>query len=210
MMKKSIRTRLLGIRNSLSAEEIHSKSRVIARRLFGIPTFRETRTVMFYVSYGSEVDTHQMLKEALRKGLRVAVPLTQRESKRWLSVLIQEPDRDLFPGFKEIPEPDLKRSVELRPTELDLVIVPGVAFDPIGNRLGMGKAYYDDFLKSIRPSAVKIGLAFECQIVEKIPPAYHDVAMDKIITEKRVIDCTLNKPDSKFRSVDQIKKQQYS
>ena len=106
------------------------------------------------------------------------------------AVLIRDPDRDLFPGFKGIREPDPDSLRQLSADDLDLIIVPGVAFDSSGNRLGMGKGYYDRFLKHLRPSALKIALAFENQIVASIPWDDNDIKMDMIITEERVIYCS--------------------
>lgn len=199
-MKSGIRLEIRKIRDALSTEEILSKSRSIGERLFALPGFQDTLTVMFYVSHNSEVNTRWMITAALRNGHRIAVPLVQPDKRQLLPVLIHNPARDLSPGFKGILEPELDQSRKLPSSELDLVIVPGLAFDPVGNRLGMGRAYYDAFLKAIRPGALKIGLAFECQIVESIPPAFHDVAMDMIITEKQVIDCSLRRKNNQQQS----------
>ena len=97
---------------------------------------------------------------------------------------------ELTPGTWQILEPKpewrarLDRHVEA--VELDLIIVPGLAFDRHGDRLGLGKGYYDRLLQHIRPDAVKIAVAFECQIVDKIPVLPHDVRMDMVITENAV------------------------
>lgn len=195
-MKSGIRLEIREIRDALSTEEILSKSRAIGERLFTLPGFQEALTVMFYVSHNSEVNTRRMITAALRNGHRIAVPLVRPDKRLLLPVLIHDPARDLSPGFKGILEPDLDQSRKLPSSELDLVIVPGLAFDPVGNRLGMGRAYYDAFLKAIRPEVLKIGLAFECQVVDSILPASHDVAMDMIITEKRVIDCRRRHKDT--------------
>ncbi|MFH1038733.1 MAG: 5-formyltetrahydrofolate cyclo-ligase [PVC group bacterium] len=188
-MKRSIRSEILRRRNALTREEILLKSRVIAESLRGRPDYRDAGTVMFYVSRGSEVHTGRMISRALREGRRIAVPLTRVAERNLRAMLIRDPEGDLAPGFRGIPEPVPGRAEEVAPAELDLVIVPGIAFDPAGNRLGMGEAYYDAFLKKIRPGASKIALAFECQVVNRIPAAHHDVAVDAVITEERVIDC---------------------
>ncbi len=188
-MKHNIRSEILRKRNALTREEILSKSLLIDESLRRCPDYRDAETVMFYVSRGSEVHTGRMISRALREGHRVVVPLTRVEEKNLRAMLIQDPEEDLAPGFRGIPEPIPGRRQEVAPEELDLIVVPGVAFDPAGNRLGMGQAYYDAFLKKVRSDAAKIALAFECQVIDNIPTAHHDVAMDAVITEDRIIDC---------------------
>lgn len=189
-MKKNIRREIMKRRNSLSREKILAGSRAIADRLTTIPNYQAAGTIMFYVSCGSEVSTYGMMETALKNKHLVAVPLVIPEVRALKAILIHDLDRDLSPGFKGIREPDLDLGRELSAVELDLIIVPGIAFDSMGNRVGMGKGYYDSFLKSIRPDAQKIALAFENQIITSIPADDNDVKMDMIITEERVVNCT--------------------
>ena len=189
-MKKTIRINLLERRNSLSRGERLTASRIITDRLRAIPDYRTARTIMFYVSFGSEVSTERLIEEALNKKCQVAVPRVIPESGEMKAILIHDPVQDLAPGFKGIREPELDPAHELSADRLDLVIVPGVAFDSAGNRLGMGKGYYDRFLKYLPPAARKIALSFESQIVDSIPGDDNDVRMDMIITDTRVIYCT--------------------
>ena len=188
-MKNKIRDRILRDRESLPSERIAAKSRAIAERLFGLAEFTAAGTVMFYVSQRSEVGTRRMIEDVLQSGRKVAVPVTVPEGRKLIPVLIRDPDRELSPGSQGILEPDPGNGRAIDPAEIDLIVLPGVAFDLRGNRLGRGKAYYDNFLKMVRKGALKVALAFERQIVENIPPAPHDVPVDKIVTEKRVIDC---------------------
>ncbi len=187
-MKTEIRRRALEARESLSPGEVEEKSRAIARRLFSLPEFKRARTVMFYVSRPEEVRTRRMIRSALRSGLRVAVPFTGVEGEKMVPVLIEEMDRDLSPGRWGILEP---RSAEnmIPVEEIDLIVLPGVAFDRRGNRLGRGLAFYDSFLKKAHPRTGRVALAFENQIYDQIPSFGHDVPMNKVITENRVIDC---------------------
>ena len=188
-MKNKIRDRILRDRESLPSERIAAKSRAIAERLFGLAEFKAAGTVMFYVSQRSEVGTRRMIEDVLQSGRKVAVPVTVPEGRKLIPVLIRDPGRDLSPGSQGILEPDPENGRALDPGEIDLVVLPGVAFDTRGNRLGRGKAYYDNFRKGVRPSSYKVALAFERQVVDEIPPAPHDVPVDKVITEKRVIVC---------------------
>ena len=189
-MKKSIRKEILRRRNSFSPEKILAGSRIIADQLTMLKDYQEAEIVMFYASSGSEVSTDEMIETALNNNQRVAVPLVRPEDTTMRAVMIRDLVRDLSPGFKGIREPLPGAERELSVLDLDLVIVPGVAFDSAGNRLGMGKGYYDRFLKQLHQGALKIALAFKKQIVASIPCDENDIKMDMIITEERVICCS--------------------
>ena len=96
---------------------------------------------------------------------------------------------ELEPKTFEILEPKEPYTREFNPDKLDLVIVPGIVFDKKGHRIGYGYGYYDRFLKLLGKNVKKIGFAFEFQLVDKIPEEQHDVPMDVVITEKRVLEC---------------------
>ena len=190
MLKKEIRKEALRTRNSLLKEDILKGSRTIGDRLIALPDYQGAGSIMFYVSSGSEVNTREMIESALNNNLRVAVPLVRPEVGEMKAILITDLDHDLSPGFKGIMEPEYDSDHELASAELDLIIVPGVAFDVSGNRIGMGKGYYDRFLSRLSPKVKKIALAFERQIVPAISDDDNDVKMDMIITEDRVICCS--------------------
>jgi len=191
-MKTKIRKKALRSRKILSPSAIMSKSGAIGRRLFARPEFKNARTVMFYVSQGSEVHTHRMIRDAIRTGKTVAVPVVVEKGKKLIPVIIRDFDLELSPGTRGILEPSLNKNRVISPGEIDLVILPGVAFDPGGNRVGRGHAYYDGFLKQFHSSIPRIGLAFERQVLGEVPRAAHDVPVTQIITEKRTIECATN------------------
>lgn len=181
-MKRLIRKKILEERDELSEKEIAEKSNLIKKRLFALPEFKKAKTVMFFVSFGKEVFTHDMIKESLKKK-RVCVPVVKDDT------LIATEIKD----FKElntknrygILEPSKISDIDI--SEIDLVIVPGVAFDCAGYRVGYGKGYYDKFLNNFEKE--KIALAFELQIQKELPCEDHDIVVDKVITEKRAIKC---------------------
>ncbi len=175
-------------RERLSREEAGEKSRRIARRLFSRPEYRKAKTVFCYISSGSEVGTGEIVAAALQEGKTVAVPLVEEDRKSLRAVPVRDPERELAPGFRGIREPADRESPGIDPRELDLAVVPGTAFDRSGNRLGRGGGYYDRFLPRLRPGVPKIGLAFECQVVEEIIPDPHDAPVDLVITEDRVLE----------------------
>ena len=147
--------------------------------------FKNAETLLFYISYDGEVFTHDMIKESFKEK-RILVPTS---NKKDFSLTISEIKSwdDLETGSYEILEPKKENIKPIDLEKVDLIIVPGVAFDTNGNRLGHGKGYYDRLLKNL--NVIKIGLAFEFQIFEKISVNKHDKAVDIIITEKRIIKC---------------------
>ncbi|NLC50800.1 MAG: 5-formyltetrahydrofolate cyclo-ligase [Firmicutes bacterium] len=187
-MKKELRKRIIARRNRLTEDEIAQKSRCIAERLYAIHAYRQARTVMFFLSFGTEVDTGPMVEESLARGKRVVVPkVVPAKRELILSRLLHYPD-DLAPGLWGIPEP---RPQALRPLpvdELELVIVPGVAFDWQGGRLGYGGGYYDRFLARLQSHIPLIAFAFEVQLVDSVPVEPWDRRVDQLITEKEIYD----------------------
>lgn len=165
-------------------------SRAICAKFIALPAYAAAKTVMWYVDAGSEVRTRHTLPEALAHGKRVVVPWCVLESNT-LELFLLEDMSELVEGAYKILEPkaelrDLPKKV-IRSEELDIVMVPGTAFDLQGGRMGQGKGYYDRLLATARPDAPPVGLAFDCQIFDEIPVSSHDVFMDLVLTESRVI-----------------------
>lgn len=181
-MKNQLKESILEKRNSLSKGEIVEKSGQIKNNLFNLEQYKKSKTVMFFVSFNSEVNTHSMIRDAL-KNKTVVVPKVEHHEIE-PSVII---DLDnLVPAKFGIPEPiDL---MKITYKNIGLVLVPGIVFDKECHRIGYGFGYYDKFLAKV-PKAIKIGLAFNFQVVDKIPREMHDVPVDMIVTEKRVIEC---------------------
>lgn len=186
--KKAIRARLLLQRNSLSREERRNKSEAISERVLSASEFAAAQTVHFYLASKAEVQTERMIEEALRRGKRVVVPVvTPQTNGMTLSELIDSHPSRLQLGPFDIlePRPAFRKTVD--PRRVDLWIIPGVCFDEAGNRLGFGRGYYDRLLAGA--SGKKIGVAFEFQIVPRLPAEPTDHPVDQIITEMRTIDC---------------------
>ena len=187
--KRRIRKEMRERRECLSPANRVIHSATILQRLFELEVMRQALWVKFYVSYGSEVETSGMIAHALSHGKKVAVPKVIQKKELLLSE-IRHPVRDLAPGWRGIPEP---RHECLRPVDLgrmDLLVVPGIAFDINGNRLGQGGGIYDRVLKSAKGKVPMIALAFELQVVKEIPVHAEDIQVDLIITEKQTISCS--------------------
>ncbi|GFN22052.1 5-formyltetrahydrofolate cyclo-ligase [Thermanaeromonas sp. C210] len=186
-MKKELRREILTRRDSLPADAVARKSQAIQERLVRLLSWQEARMVMLYVSFGSEVKTGELLQEALRQGKRVAVPYCHREKRELIASEVYRYPEDLSPGTWGIMEPRRDTLRPVKPQAIDLCIVPGVAFDEEGNRLGYGAGYYDRFLPHLRPGTPKIALAYDLQIVASTHPSPYDIPVDLIITETRII-----------------------
>ncbi|NIR72103.1 5-formyltetrahydrofolate cyclo-ligase [candidate division KSB1 bacterium] len=182
--KQIIRDEIESRRKRLPKEWIASTSRMIFDRLNDISEFRDARTLHCYVAWRNEVDTQVLIKRLLNSGRRVVVPVVDRESHSLIHSEVRD-FADLQPGAFGILEPmkDRRRPVEI--SELDLIVVPGVAFDRIGNRIGYGGGYYDNFLK--HTPTTKIGLAYDFQIVERIPTNARDERVDMVVSEQGVL-----------------------
>lgn len=184
--KNKLRKLCIKKRNSMSIDEAEKKSEKIYENLFSVPVFQSADFIMSYVSFKNEVITHNIITELLSKGKQLAVPLCVNGDRELLACKILKFE-DLSPGTMGILEPSLANSEIIEPHLLEVIIVPGTAFDRSMNRLGMGAGYYDRFLPKLSPKAVKIGLAYDFQLLDSIPAEKHDIPMDYIITESEII-----------------------
>jgi len=173
--------------NRRAQVEKDAVSEKIVQRFMDLPDYHSAKTVMFYVDVRDEVRTRQALPAALASGKRIVVPYCVDGE---LELFWLENMEELELGMYRILEPknDLRtiESKRVQPPDLDLVMVPGVAFDRNGGRTGHGKGYYDKLLQHARLDAPLIALSFECQMFERIPAESHDIYMDKVVTEDAV------------------------
>jgi len=181
MTKELIREKINLVRNSLSKETIAEKSRKIIGKLVKLEEYNNASVIMPYISLNIEVNTREFIKNELSKK-NIVVPFVFGDN---IKVSILKDFSNLNKGQFGVLEPVKKEEFN---GKIDLVLVPGVAFDEKGSRIGFGKGYYDRFLDKFKDS-LKIGLAFEEQIIDSVPAEEHDHSVDMIITEKRVIKC---------------------
>jgi len=171
------RDRLSPLVRELASHQIH-------QRLCGIPDYRDAERVMLYASVGSEVVTWGIALEVLARGSRTYYPRVERGEIEPYEVASPAPD--LLPrGKYRIPEPHPERCRRADPSEVDLVLVPGAAFDVSGQRLGYGKGYYDRFLGRIRPGVPTLALAYDISVRRRLPVSEWDRALKAVVTEKR-------------------------
>ena len=180
--KQEIRTQAHA--NRKAQENKDEVSKTIVASFMNLPEYQAADTVMFYIDVRDEVRTRQDLPSALASGKRVVIPYCVDGE---LELFHLEDMEELELGMYKILEPKTElRDVEakrLGPTDLDLIMVPGVAFDKNGGRTGHGKGYYDKLLEHARRDCPLVALAFDCQMFAEIPMQSHDIFMDKVITE---------------------------
>jgi 5-formyltetrahydrofolate cyclo-ligase len=181
-IKKAMRTHYRQLRRVLSDQDRMLYSESIAGRVRRLPEIATARELLVYVSSGAEVNTHGLIAEALNAGIGVATPAMDNGAMRWTR-LKRFADLDL-----SLPQP-VPRKLDLYDPGPDApVIVPGIAFDLHGNRLGQGGGDFDRFL--VNHEGRKIGIAFEIQVADDLPAEPHDIPMDYLVTEARALRFT--------------------
>lgn len=179
---------MLALRNSKPNSELDSLSSEINANLLELAAVRNSRTISTYLHTGSEVRTKEIVEWALSNGKRIIVPITDRVNKRLSFSELKAPAHELEKGAYGIlePKPEFRRPVRLE--EADVVLVPGVAWDRRGYRIGYGAGYYDRSLNAMQTRVMKVGLAYEFQLVPSVPRSRYDRRVDQIATERRIID----------------------
>lgn len=187
--KVAIRKEMIRKRDRLDSNVIETKSREIAKKLIELEAFQKSRNVLFFMSLPKEVQTREMIEKALELGKKVYVPVMDVARK---ALTISEIP-SLGIEFEEkqfgILEPGSSHLKITSPSAIDFVLVPGLAFDARGGRIGYGAGYYDTFLKEVGPHAARVGVAFDFQLLESVPQTGSDVPVQKILTEKVTINC---------------------
>ncbi len=178
LTKEQIRSKILLRLKKHKEDDRSKKSKIIEDKLFKTGVFKKAEKVMFYISFGGEVDTHNMIRRAQSLGKIIAVPVCKKD--RVMRPCVLKKRAGFKKGLYGIWEPAIKRFLDLR--HLDLVIVPGVAFDKEGRRLGRGRGYYDCFLSELPRETPSIGLAFDFQILPSIPYTATDIKIHRVIS----------------------------
>lgn len=185
-MKKALRNSILSQRDAMSDNDRKRLSGTICRSLISLSTYSEAKTVMCFLSFRSEVYTSLIVKNILDSGKRLIVPISDTKTKTLKLSYVKDID-DLAIGTYGILEPRPSSFREASPSDIDLVLVPGACFNLKGYRIGYGGGYYDKFLPNIRKDALSLGLCYDFQIVSSIQPEKHDIPVDIVLTEKRMI-----------------------
>ncbi|MFW6437652.1 MAG: 5-formyltetrahydrofolate cyclo-ligase [Armatimonadota bacterium] len=189
--KAALRRRIRGQRDALADGEKERRSCAVARRVMGLGAYQRARSRLLFRSFGSEVLTDQLIEDTLRGGAELVLPRVKGLEEPLALHAVQDPTCDLAPGYYGIEEPICDRCPERSVYDIDFVLVPGLAFDRSGGRLGYGGGFFD-YILNVRNDLVESGavvaVAFSCQIVEKVPVAGWDVRVPLIATEDELID----------------------
>jgi len=185
--KRELREKIEKSINALSEEEHRTKISEIETRLFDFANFLESRIVLLYVSDKNEVDTQNILIKTHDYGKIIILPVFKPEKGSARLLKVDDPNRDLIAGPSGLLTPNLQRCREVPMECIDIAIIPGVAVDEKGGRLGAGDGYYDRLIPKLPITTRKVSLALEDQVVPQIPVESHDKHVDIIITDKRTI-----------------------
>ncbi|KAF0091757.1 MAG: 5-formyltetrahydrofolate cyclo-ligase [Fusobacteria bacterium] len=185
--KKEVRKSIQLIKRNLTDEYLSSASKKITNDLIKTKAFIKANTIMCYLSFGTEVNTAPIINECYKQGKTILIPIIMSNadgtSYMEASELI-DPNIDLAPGTMGILEPK-ESSIRIKdPKTIDLIVIPGLAFDKNGNRLGYGAGYYDYYLKRVRDDCYQLAISFSCQLVSSIPTEEHDRSIPHILTER--------------------------
>ena len=185
--KKALRTRILKQRQALSAEKRNTLSRQIINKLITNFIGPETKNIMAYLPFKGEVDTYPLIHYCLDAGIGIYLPRTNKDEKTMEPVRIADVQKDLIKGNYGIyePHPDLKEKATI--DTLQLIVVPGVAYDRKCYRLGFGGGYYDRFLAERPPSTQTVASAYSFQVLDDLPCDNWDEPVNAIVTEEEII-----------------------
>jgi 5-formyltetrahydrofolate cyclo-ligase len=183
--KERIRKLFIGKRKSLSQFEVEQKSKLVISKLKDLEVYKKSKTILAYLNTQNEVITTDFISECIKEGRAVYLPVVLKEQNQLEFYRVFNVNTDIHLGKFRIYEPAANPNNRVGLEAIDVVIVPGIAFDTKKNRLGYGGGYYDRFLKDLAPEVTKIGLGFDLQIIDEIPVESFDISMNIVITEKR-------------------------
>ena len=185
--KADVRTEIANMIAGLPQATIQEKTKEIENRLFEFANFMESKIALLYISTDSEVKSENILRRASDRNKIVVLPIIDAELSDFNLYKIDDITKDLKPGAAGILQPDPQRC-RIVPLEcIDIAIIPGIAFDEKGGRIGPGNGYYDRLIPKLPITTRKVALALDAQVIAQVPTESHDKHVDIIITEKRII-----------------------
>ncbi len=185
--KSSIREESKAKLKAFLKEDREHRTGQIVDRFLDFANFLESKIVLLYVSNAYQVGTREILEHAYQLNKLVVLPAFDPRDFSLKLMKVDNPDSDLVRGVRGILEPDPKRCKSVPIASIDIAIIPGIAFDEKGGRIGSGLGYYDRLIPKLIATTRKVSIAFEDQIVPLVPMEAHDRYVDIIITDKRII-----------------------
>lgn len=191
--KEKLRKKWMKKRKNVAKENGIKKSKKITKNILSLKEISQSQNIMIYVSYRSEVDTEKLIISLLNKNKNLFAPYCVKNEKRMEIVKIKNLDKDLEKGAYGIKEPaKYLRTKNTEPGNLDVVIVPAVAFSKNGYRVGYGGGYYDRFLARLNNDTISIGVNYEEMVFNSVPKEEHDLAVDILVTDKKILRISKN------------------
>lgn len=181
LKKKKLREEILQKLHSITKDEKERKVELLKKKLFSLKEFKNAKCVMFYVSKHYEVNTHEMIDESIAMGKKVVVPITLKEEKTLKLSELRDREKELIKSHYGIHQPGEKHIRPVSSESVDLMVIPGIAFDRSGHRLGHGGGYYDRFLEKAPPTIFTVGLAFDFQVMDKLPTHATDIPVKRVL-----------------------------
>ena len=185
--KRYIRRSIRAVRRGLSEVERLARSRRVWERVAALSCYQQARVVLGYMAFDHEVLTDGLIRRAMASGKQLVLPLVQADRQGMALYGIEDLEHDVAPGYRGILEPLPQRTRAVAPETLELALIPGVAFDLRGGRLGFGAGFYDRLLSRLPRDIPTVGLAFDFQVIPRLPSQPHDIMLDAIVTERCVI-----------------------
>jgi len=186
MDKKEVRNIMSKRRKSMSEQEVNRKSKTIIEKVMNTEEFKKSKNLMVFLSFDNEVYTFDLIDKAMDMGKKVVVPYTVKDTYEIIPTLLKNIEEDLEVSSYGYLKPKKDKITAVQEEDIDLTIVPGLAFDKNMNRIGFGKGYYDRYLAKTRKDSKNMAIAYEYQVLEEIPYDDYDVKMDYIITEENI------------------------
>ena len=182
--KRALRARILAARDAWPLTARHQADHLISTHVASLASFQQARTLLITFNFGSEVSTLEIGATAIATGKRLVAPHVNAASKMLELFQIRDLAHDVEAGVWGIPEPRLDRCLPVTPAEIDWVLVPGIAFDRYGGRLGYGGGYYDRLLPLLPTGTPRVAAAYALQVAKRVPQGRHDLRVDTLITEE--------------------------
>jgi len=193
-LKNTLRKQVLERRDAMTAQEHHASTADLLMHLSSLPEWKKAKTVLLYLGIKTEFDPTPFVEAALSMEKTVALPRILKSEHRLEIRQVQSLDQDLVSGVWGLREPDPQVCPEMEPNLLDFVLVPGVAFDLQGNRMGYGAGFYDRLLSNPLLTAPRVSAFFSEQLVDQVPHEPHDLPVDILVMPNQIVRVGSNRP----------------
>ena len=188
--KERLREKYLDMRKNIDVSKVKEASTQIIDYFLELPEFNKTKNILCYISYRNEVNTYPLIKKLAKDEKKeVFAPYCIKEEKRLEIALVRDLDKDVAPGAYGIPEPRKELRGYHSIDQVDLVVVPAVAFSRNGFRVGYGGGYYDRFLDRLNDDVITVGFTYDKLLFDTVPKDEHDRSVDIVITDTEIIYC---------------------